>query len=267
MGVGLLSDAKEKIASVLSFQPVWQDLAPSLDLMARIEEFSECDAGPRVFVAYGEPGCGMTMALSRHFSSAALHSVWLGAKLLGTKATLYDRLARYMGVYNACHKLDRLPKYLLRMLELRRVRMIYVDDVDQFMLDRMAAESFIADIALLARSSPTLQFVLSMKLSRANVERSSLLKSLHCVTHNVQDLSGVNSRELALAMLKELNELNGTTITLVGEVSLWHPPARGLGELVDWVKLSFATAWITEKQIDPHASYQKLWKVLDDFFE
>ncbi|MBM5461547.1 hypothetical protein H8F21_28735 [Pseudomonas sp. P66] len=262
-----MSDATEKIASALSFQPVWQDLAPSLDLMARIEEFSECDAGPRVFVAYGEPGCGMTRALSRHFSSAAPHSVWLGAKLLGTKATLYDRLARYMGVYNVCHRLDRLPKYLLRILELRRVRIIYVDDADQFMLDRMAAESFIADIALLARSSPALHFVLSIKSSRADVERSSLLKSLHCVTHNLQGLNGVNSKELALAMLKELNELNGTTITLASEVSRCPPPGRGLGELVDWVKLAFATAWITEKQIDPHASYSKLWKVLDDFLE
>ncbi|NNB06630.1 hypothetical protein HBN83_12000 [Pseudomonas fragi] len=262
----MLTDLSKKISYALSFEPDWLPIQMSMGLIRKIHDFQQQEPDKHLLVVTAEPGCGITTALRQHQKSEFARTIWLSARLTQDNATLYDRLARDLGVYDICGRLNYLAPYLCRLIKLRSIKVIFIDDIHEFMLDRSSANAVIDMISELSSKCPGVKCVATLK-STYNRLAIMLLKNIAGDAFHFEGMDSEDGKFFAREALRQLNSENNTVITFESDLQNWKPMAPNVGELVSWIKLAYAVAWISKAQIiksSLNISSLDLWRILDE---
>jgi len=265
----MLTAVSNKLSKTLSFQSDWQPIQLSLDLVRRVHRFLREENSNKLLVIYAEPGCGVTTALRKYYQITSSQALWVSSRLTFPKATLYNRLARSLGVYNVCAMQDGLEPYMRRLMKLRRIKVIYIDDADEYMLERSSADSMIDMITELCHPS-TVKYVISIKFPTTHMKISSLLNSVNSEIYHVGLLGSDDCKPIAREILSRLNLNNKTSITFGADFKDWNMLVSSVGELVEWLKLAYAVSWVSEAQVitsDLNVTGRDLWRLLDEYLD
>lgn len=265
----MLTVVSDKISKTLSFQSNWQPIQSSLNLIRRVHEFQRLDNSNKLLVIYAEPGCGVTTALRKFYQITSSQALWVSSRLIFPKATLYDRLARSLGVFNVCAMQDRLEPYMRRLMKLRRIKVIYIDDADEYMIERSSADSMINMITEL-RNDSIIKYVISIKAPATHMKVLSLFNDIDSEIYYFGLIESDDCKPIAREILRQLNLDNNTSITFDADLQGWHMLASSVGELVEWLKLAYAVTWVSESQVitsDLNITGRDLWGLLDEYLD
>lgn len=265
----MLTVVSNKISKTLSFHSNWQPIQLSLNLIRRVHEFQRQNNSNKMLVIYAEPGCGVTTALRKLYQVTSSQALWVSSRITFPKATLYDRLARSLGVYNPCAMQDGLEPYMRRLMKLRRIKVIYIDDADEYLFDRASAYSMIDMMAEL-RDQSTIKYVISIKSQKTYMRISSLFNKIGKEIYHFGFIGSDDCKPIAQGILRQLNLDNNTSITFAADFLDWDMLISSVGELVEWMKLAYAVTWVSESKVIAHdlnVTGRDLWGLLDEYFD
>lgn len=265
----MLTVVSNKISKTLSFHSNWQPIQLSLNLIRRIQEFQRQDNINKMLVIYSEPGCGVTTALRKLYQVTSSQALWVSSRITFPKATLYDKLARSLGVYNDCAMRDGLEPYMRRIMKLRRIKVIYIDDADEYLFDHASAYSMI-DIITQLRHQCTIKYVISIKSQKAYMRISSLFNNIDKEIYHFGFIGSDDCKPIAQRILRQLNLDNSTSITFAADLQDWDMLISSVGELVEWLKLAYAFTWVTDSKVIArglNVTGRELWGRLDEYFD
>jgi len=154
-------------------------------------------------------------------------------------------------------------------MKLRRIKVIYIDDADEYMLERSSADSMIDMITELCHPS-TVKYVISIKFPTTHMKISSLLNSVNSEIYHVGLLGSDDCKPIAREILSRLNLNNKTSITFGADFKDWNMLVSSVGELVEWLKLAYAVSWVSEAQVitsDLNVTGRDLWRLLDEYLD